>query len=171
MSIIRSSRLWCWLQHWSFLSWVVVGWKLGAVRLEYSYNLQPGHYSSLTAPNFQPTANQELNDQCGNQHYSRELLVMGIAVPETCWAYKKYNTTISGMKLVFILRLSQWCTVKQKSKTWKCSLSVSDFRIWLQICWCVSLLVSCERVFSLIRECNNAVACRALISENSSELR
>ena len=33
--------------------------------------LQPGQYSSLTAPNLQPTANQEGNDQCGNQHYSR----------------------------------------------------------------------------------------------------
>jgi len=32
----------------------------------------------------QPTANQERNDQCGNQHYSRELLMMGIVVPETC---------------------------------------------------------------------------------------
>jgi hypothetical protein len=31
-------------------------------------SLQPGHYSSLTAPNLQPTANQERNDQCGNQH-------------------------------------------------------------------------------------------------------
>jgi hypothetical protein len=43
-----------------------------------------GHYSNLTAPNFQPTANQERNDQCGNQNYSRELLMMGIVVPETC---------------------------------------------------------------------------------------
>ena len=32
----------------------------------------------------QPTADQERNDQCGNQHYSRELLMMGILVPETC---------------------------------------------------------------------------------------
>ena len=39
---------------------------------------------SLPAPNVQPTANQERNDQCGNQHYSRELLMMGIVVPETC---------------------------------------------------------------------------------------
>jgi len=43
-----------------------------------------GHYSSLTAPNLQPTANQERNDQCDNQHYSHELLMMGIVVPETC---------------------------------------------------------------------------------------
>jgi len=46
--------------------------------------LQPGHYSSLPAPNIQHTANQERNDQCGNQHHSRELLIMGIVVPETC---------------------------------------------------------------------------------------
>jgi len=46
--------------------------------------LQPGHYSSLPAPNLQPTVNQERNDQCGNQHYSRELLMTGIVVPETC---------------------------------------------------------------------------------------
>ena len=48
------------------------------------FNLQPGHYSSLIATNLQPTANQERKDQCGNQHYSRELLMMGIVVPETC---------------------------------------------------------------------------------------
>ena len=47
-------------------------------------SLQPGNYSSLAAPNLQATANQERNDQCGNQHYSRELLMMGIVVPETC---------------------------------------------------------------------------------------
>jgi len=41
-------------------------------------------YSSLTAPNLQHTANQERNDQCGNQHQSREVLMMGIVVPETC---------------------------------------------------------------------------------------
>jgi len=35
-------------------------------------------------PNLQHTANQERNDQRGNQHHSRELLMMGIAVPETC---------------------------------------------------------------------------------------
>jgi hypothetical protein len=58
--------------------------------------LQPGHYSNLTAPNLQPTANQERNDQGGNQHYSREVLMMGIVELETCWAYKKYNKIISG---------------------------------------------------------------------------
>ena len=48
------------------------------------YGLQPGHYSSLTAPNLQHTENQERNDQCGNQHHSRELLMMGIVMPEIC---------------------------------------------------------------------------------------
>ena len=61
---------------------------LGITKLDKEKNecirLQPGHYSSLTAPNLQPTANQERNNQCGNQHHSRELLSMGIVVPETC---------------------------------------------------------------------------------------
>jgi len=49
------------------------------------YSLQPGHYSSLPAPNFQPTATpQKKYDQCGNEHYSRALLMMGILMPETC---------------------------------------------------------------------------------------
>jgi len=48
------------------------------------FSLQPGHYSNLIAPNLQHTANQERNDQRGNQHHSRELLMMGIVVPETC---------------------------------------------------------------------------------------
>jgi len=40
--------------------------------------------SGLPAPNIQPTADQERNDQCGKQHYSCELLMMGIVVLETC---------------------------------------------------------------------------------------
>jgi len=65
---------------------VAVGWKFSAGRLDKrpGYNLQPRHLSSLPAPNFQPTATQEPGGPCGNQHYSRELLMMGIAVPETC---------------------------------------------------------------------------------------
>ena len=62
-----------------------------------SYSLQPGHISSLRAPKFQPTATQERDDQCGNQQHSRELLMMGIVMPETCRAYKKYNKIISAI--------------------------------------------------------------------------
>jgi len=43
--------------------------------------------------------------------------MMGIIVTETCWAYKKYDKIISGIYLVFILQLSQWCTVKQASNS------------------------------------------------------
>jgi len=71
------------------------------VRCGVESRLQPGHYSSLTAPNLQPTANQERNDQCGNQHHSRELLMMGMVMPETCWAYMKFNKIKSGIYLVF----------------------------------------------------------------------
>jgi len=59
--------------------------------------MQPGRYSSLKAPNLQPTANQERNDQCDNQQHSSELLMMGIVMLETCWAYKKYNKISSGI--------------------------------------------------------------------------
>ena len=69
------------------------------------YILQPGHYSSLTAPNLQPTANEERDDQCGNQHCSHELLMIGIVVPETCCSYKKYNKKISSISLVLILQV------------------------------------------------------------------
>ena len=51
---------------------------------DYDVDYHIGHYSGLTAPNLQQTANQERNDQCGNQHHIRELLMMGIVKPETC---------------------------------------------------------------------------------------
>jgi len=35
------------------------------------------------------------------QQHSRKLLMMGIVVPETCWAHKKWNKITSGIKLVF----------------------------------------------------------------------
>jgi len=72
-------------------------------------------YSSLPARNFQPTATQEPDCLCGNQHYSRELLMMGIVVPETYWAYRKYNKTINSIELVLIPQLSQRCTVQHTS--------------------------------------------------------
>ena len=61
------------------------------------FSLQPRHYSSLTAPNLQYTANKERHNQCGNQHHRRELLMMGIVMLETCSTYKKYNKITSGI--------------------------------------------------------------------------
>jgi len=70
----------------------------GKVQLAWRlFSLQPGNHSSLTSPNLQHTANQERYDQCGNQHHSRELLMMGIVMPETYWAHKKYNKITSGI--------------------------------------------------------------------------
>ena len=40
-------------------------------------------------------------DQWSNQHYSRKLLIIGIVMPETCWAYKKHNKLTNGIYLVF----------------------------------------------------------------------
>jgi len=31
--------------------------------------------------------------------------MMGIGVPETCWAYKKYNKITSDIYLIFVLQL------------------------------------------------------------------
>ena len=61
------------------------------------FSLQPGQYSNLPAPNLQPTANQEWNDQCGNQHCSCEMLMIGIVMPKTRWTYKKYNKVLSDI--------------------------------------------------------------------------
>ena len=43
-----------------------------------------GHSSILPALNLQPAAIREPDGLCGNQRYRRELLMMGIMVPETC---------------------------------------------------------------------------------------
>jgi hypothetical protein len=57
----------------------------------------PGHLSSLHAPNPQHTAYQERYDQCGSQHHSFELLMMGRIMSETCSALKKCNKITSGI--------------------------------------------------------------------------
>ena len=93
MPIIRSSRLLCWFPHWLCRSWFE--------QAQLCLSLPPGHYSSLTEPYLQHTANQERHDQCGNQHHSRELLMMDIVMLETCWAYKKYNKISSGIYMIF----------------------------------------------------------------------
>jgi len=48
--------------------------------------LRSGHSSILPALNFQSAATREPDGLCGNQRYRRELLMMGIMVPETCSA-------------------------------------------------------------------------------------
>jgi len=60
-----------------------VGYHIG--RLDTScYSLRSGHSSILPALNLQPAATPEPDVLYGNQRYRRELLMMGIMVPETC---------------------------------------------------------------------------------------
>jgi len=54
-----------------------------SVRTEGSSSLRSGHSSILPALNFQPAATKERAGLCGNQRYRRELLMMGIMLPET----------------------------------------------------------------------------------------
>ena len=54
-------------------------------------------YGTYIYINANPSIFTERYDQCGNQHYSRELLMMGLLMLETCWAYKKYNKITSGI--------------------------------------------------------------------------
>jgi len=82
-------------------------------------SLRPGHYSSLIPPNLQHTAKKERNDQCGNQHYNCELLLMGIVMPEICCAFKRYNEIISGIWLVFYS--SVIAKYLSDGKTFECS--------------------------------------------------
>ena len=116
ISIIRSLRLCCWINTLFVLFlfrcvleiWCTCVWVVPVLQAEARFSLQHGHYSSLTAPNPQRTANQERYDQCGNQHHSRELLTMGIVMPETCSAHKKYNKIKSGIYLFsFFFKLNK----------------------------------------------------------------
>jgi len=42
--------------------------------------------------------------------------MMGIVMPETCWAYKKYSKIMSGISLVFILHLSPYLRLVANNK-------------------------------------------------------
>jgi len=66
-----------------YRAWFAVCWKLGAVSWS-SVRAAARTLLQLTAANLQHTVNQQRNDQRGNQHHSRELLMMGIVVSETC---------------------------------------------------------------------------------------
>jgi len=65
---------------------VAAGWKLSAGRMDEcpDRRLRSGQSSILPALNFQPAATREPDGLCGNQRYHRELLMIGIMVPETC---------------------------------------------------------------------------------------
>ena len=64
---------------------------------ETRYQLQPSDKELHIYINATRSIFTEWYDVCGNRHYSRELLMMSIVMPETCWASKKYNKIISGI--------------------------------------------------------------------------
>ena len=57
----------------------------------------PETHPSYLHLSFHPAATRESDGLCGNQRYRRELLTMGVMVPETCSAKYKYNKVISGI--------------------------------------------------------------------------
>jgi len=59
-------------------------WGLWNTAQELCYSLRYGQSSILPALNFQPAVTREPDALCGNKRYRRELLMMGIMVPETC---------------------------------------------------------------------------------------
>jgi len=64
---------------------VTAGWM--SVRTEGCYSRMdecPDTHPSCLHLTFQPAATREPDALCGNQRYRRELLMMGIMVPETC---------------------------------------------------------------------------------------
>ena len=69
-------------------SWVQGGWKSVLSATACSADICPACLHLKTT--------QERDGQCGNQHYSRDLLMMGIIAPEKFWTYHKYNKTISS---------------------------------------------------------------------------
>jgi len=56
---------------------------LGTYCPDSCHSLRSGHSTILPALNLQPAATPEPDGLCGNQRYRRELLMMGIMVPET----------------------------------------------------------------------------------------
>ena len=57
----------------------------------------PGRIACCLAPDLRQPATKKLHTIGGNNTHSLKLLMMGIAVPETCWAYYKCNKPFSGI--------------------------------------------------------------------------
>jgi len=122
-----------------------------------AFSLQTGHYSSLTAPNLEHTTNQEQNDQCGNQHHSHELLMMGIVMPESCWAYKKHNK-INKWHLVGFLFFS-YCPICFNICTVMLMLKLTFQMIQTHDHPCNNVQLTCKSVHYICISCSNMVSC------------
>ena len=83
-------RIWC-VMHWL----LVVGGQVQGSRL--CVRDEGSCSSSFPAPDRRPPATKALHTICGNNKYSLELLMMGIWVPETCWADYNCNKSFSSI--------------------------------------------------------------------------
>ena len=63
----------------------------------------PERIAGCPAPDLQQPATKASHTIGGNNTYILELLLMGIEVPETCFAYYKCNKPFIGIWLVFLL--------------------------------------------------------------------
>ena len=68
----------------------------------------PGRIAYSPIPDHRPATNKVFHATCCNQHYSLELLKMGIIVPETCWAVYKFNKPSCSIQLVFSFHIPQF---------------------------------------------------------------
>jgi len=66
---------------------------LGCCGLEVRWS-QAGYVSGLQAITCDQQQPKQPDGPCGNEHYSNELLMMGIILSETCWVYRKFNKII-----------------------------------------------------------------------------
>jgi len=101
------------LPHWSYCSWLDVCWRFGVVGLEWcpcdirvaGFSLQHGYHTDTTPtqPHRISNTHRAKNNTTNVviQQNSRKLLMKDILMPETCWAFKKWNKIRSDIKMVF----------------------------------------------------------------------
>jgi hypothetical protein len=100
MPIIRSSRLYWWLQHLAHTAlWVGCG-------------AAAPHQTTW------PSLNKVLCATCCNHLYSLELLMMGIKVPETCWADYKVSKSLCNIWLAFFSTYYKWLFIIDCAICW-----------------------------------------------------
>jgi hypothetical protein len=105
MPIVRSSRLYvCYYRLWCAVPWLLVvgGQMQGSRRHQQSYIPHPGSIACCPVPDLRQPATKASHTIGGNNTYNLELLMMGIEMPETRWAYYKCNKQFSGIYLVLL---------------------------------------------------------------------
>ena len=89
ISIIRSLRIFCWINTLVVCSWFDVCW-WSRLNYHWCFSLQHGYHSNPTTPKHQHSSNPVHTTNVVIRQKSRKLLVMDILMSETCWAHKKW---------------------------------------------------------------------------------